>query len=64
MSYDLMLDTHEDRELAPHDFEMVQEAVRNNATLQRLCEVTPGRFAASQVDVAVLEAPLRSNTDV
>jgi len=52
MSYDLMLQTVGD--IAPQSFEAIQHDLQSNATLQRLCEVTPGTLAPSAVDVVVL----------
>ncbi|HEX5221640.1 MAG TPA: hypothetical protein VFZ59_18900 [Verrucomicrobiae bacterium] len=58
MSYDLMLQTHPNRELAANSFDAIQEEIAHNATLPRLCELTLGRRAASSIDVIVLREGL------
>ena len=58
MSYDLMLQTHPDREITADDFDRIQQDIGRNAALGRLCEVTPGGLAASNVDVLVLREGL------
>jgi hypothetical protein len=54
MSYDLILQTHPNRDIAANDLDTIQQDIGRSATLQRLCEVTPGQLAASTVDVLVL----------
>jgi len=54
MSYDLMLHTYPNRDITPHDLDSIQHDLRQSATLQRLCEITPGKLAPSHVDVLVL----------
>ena len=54
MSYDLILQTHPNRDVTAHDFDTIQQELRQSAVVQRLCEVTPGRLAPSHVDVLVL----------
>ena len=54
MSYDLILQTHANRDVSAHDFDTIQQDLRQSAALQRLCEITPSRLAASHVDVIVL----------
>jgi hypothetical protein len=54
MSYDLMLQACPNRDITARDFDTIQQEIGLSATLQRLCEVTPGRLTASNVDVLVL----------
>jgi hypothetical protein len=54
MSYDLILQTHPNRDFAARDLETIQQDIGCSTTLQRLCEVIPGRLGASNIDVLVL----------
>lgn len=60
MSYDLILGTHPNQNVTLHDFDAIQQELRGNEALQKLCEVTPGRFEPSGVDVVVLGEGLHS----